>query len=53
MNQNIRDGYLIRPPGTKRGNDRHPINLKDTGARCREALEHHRQGRSLQMGMMI
>ena len=51
--ENIKSGYLTRPSGTPRGQDGHPINLPDARARCREALERHRSGQPLQLGMMI
>ena len=37
--QNTKDGHLEKPPGTKRGDDGHPIRLPDARARCLEALE--------------
>ena len=51
--QNAKEGYLTRPPGTKRGDDGHPINLPQARQVCREALERHRRGMPLQLGMML
>ena len=51
--QNTRDGHLERPPGTKRGDDGHPIQLREARAQCREALERHRRSQPMQLGMSI
>ena len=51
--QNTRDGHLTKPTGTPRGQDGHPIRLPDARARCREALERHRRGQPMQLGMLI
>ena len=40
--QNTRDGHLTKPTGTPRGQDGHPIVLREARAQCREALERHR-----------
>ena len=51
--QNTKDGHLERPPGTKRGDDGHPIRLPEARAKCREALERHRRGQPMQLRMML
>ena len=51
--QNIRDNHLTRPAGAKRGDDGHPIKLREARAQCREALERHRMGLPMQLGMML
>ena len=51
--QNIRDNHLAKPAGAKRGDDGHPIKLREARAQCREALERHRMGLPLQLGMML
>ena len=51
--QNTKDGHLTKPPGTKRGDDGHPIRLPEARAKCREALERHRRGQPIQLGMLI
>ena len=51
--QNTKDGHRERPPGTKRGDDGHPIRLPEARARCRNALERHRRGQPMQLGMML
>ena len=51
--QNTKDGHLEKPPGTKRGDDGHPIRLPEARAKCREALERHRRGQPMQLGMML
>ena len=51
--ENIKSGYLTRPSGTPRGQDGHPIKLPDARAQCREALERHRRGQPLQLGMIV
>ena len=51
--QNTRDGHLTKPTGTPRGQDGHPIQLREARAQCREALERHRRGQPMQLGMLI
>ena len=51
--QNTKDGHLEKPPGTKRGDDGHPIRLPEARAACREALERHRRGQPMQLGMLL
>ena len=51
--QNAKENYLIRPPGTRRSDDGHPINLPQARQICREAMERHRRGMPLQIGMML
>ena len=51
--QNTKDGHLEKPPGTKRGDDGHSIRLPEARAKCREALERHRRGQTMQLGMML
>ena len=51
--QNTKDGHLEKPPGTKRGDDDHPIRLPEARAKCREALERHRRGQPMQLGMLL
>ena len=51
--QNTRDGHLTKPTGTPRGHDGHPIQLREARAQCREALERHRGGQPMQLGMMM
>ena len=51
--QNIRDNHLTKPAGSKRGDDGHPIKLREARAQCREALERHRMGQPLQLGMIL
>ena len=51
--QNTRDGHLEKPPGTPRSQDGHPIQLREARAQCREALERHRRGQPMQLGMML
>ena len=51
--QNTRDGHLMKPTGTPRGQDGHPIRLPEARARCRDALERHRRGQPLQLGLML
>ncbi len=50
---NAREGHLTKPPGTRRGQDGHPIDLPPARAGCREALERHRAGMPVQTGMML
>ena len=50
---NAQNGYLTKPAGTKRGQDGHPIDLPRARQKCREALERHRIGQPMQMGMML
>ena len=51
--ENAKNGYLTKPAGTKRGQDGHPIDLPRARQKCREALERHRIGQPMQMGMML
>ena len=51
--QNTKEDRLTKPPGTKRGDDGHPINLPRARQTCREALERHRVGQPMQLGMMF
>ena len=51
--QNTKDGHLTKPPGTKRGDDGHPIRLPEVRAKCRDALERHRRGQPMQLAMLI
>ena len=51
--ENIRDGHLTRHPGTRRGDDGHPIRLPEARQQCRAALERHRAGQPLQPGMAL
>ena len=51
--QNTKDGHLTKPAGTKRGDDGHPIRLPEARAKCREALQRHRRGQPMQLGMLI
>ena len=51
--QNTREGYLVKPAGTKRGDDGHPIRLPTARQTCREALNRHRRGQPLQLGMIL
>ena len=50
---NAQNGYLTKPAGTKRGQDGHPIDLPRARQKCREALERHRIGQPMQIGMML
>ena len=50
--QNIKQGHLTKPPGTKRGQDGHPINLPQAMQVCSDALNRHKAGQPLQLGMM-
>lgn len=51
--QNTKNGYLTKPPGTKRGDDGHPIRLPEAREKCRQALERRKQGLPMQLGMML
>ena len=51
--ENTKSGHLTKPPGTPRGQDGHPINLPKTRQTCREALERHKKGQPMQLGMII
>ena len=51
--QNTKEGHLEKPPGTKRGDDGHPIRLPEARAACREALERYRRGQPMQLSMML
>ena len=51
--QNTRNGYLTKPAGTKRGDDGHPVRLVEARAQCRAAVERHRMGQPMQLGMML
>ena len=44
-----RTGTWRKPPGTKRGDDGHPIRLPEARAKCREALERHRRSQPMQL----
>ena len=51
--ENIKQGHLTKPPGTKRGQDGHPINLPQARQLCRDALNRHKAGQPLQPEMML
>ena len=51
--QNTKEDRLTKPPRTKRGDDGHPIKLPRARQTCREALERHRVGQPMQLGMML
>ena len=51
--QNTKEDRLTKPPGIKRGDDGHPINLPRARQTCREALESHRIGQPIQLGIIL
>ena len=51
--RNAKMDRLTKPPGTKPRDDGHPINLPYARAQCRDALERHRMGLPMQLGMML
>ena len=51
--ENAQNSYLTKPVGTKRDQNGHPIDLPSARQKCREALERHRQGQPMQLGMML
>ena len=51
--ENAQNSYPTKPAGTKRGQDGHPIDLPRARQKCREALERHRIGQPMQIGMML
>ena len=51
--ENTGNGHLTTPPGTRRGDDGHPIRLLEARQQCRAALERHRAGQPLKLGTAL
>ena len=51
--ENLKQNHLTKPKGTPRGQDGHPINLPVARQTYRKELEKHRQGKPMQIEMML